>query len=125
MGDPTWFYALSPKAQKAYLKKHPNSKFGTRKPRRTITNSVLKPPGKRPTKAQLKKVNSVAGNWSKTTDKKAAKLFSTMPLKELRKRQSLAEKQMIPAYKGGKTKALKDLQAMHDALTREVLRRTK
>jgi hypothetical protein len=43
---------------------------------------------------------------------------------ELRKRQGLADQQMEMAHKQRKTDALIDLRAMHDALTREVARRT-
>lgn len=65
------------------------------------------------------------GHWNAKVDNKAIKLFKTLPTSQLRKRQNLAEKQMATAYKTNNGKALEDLQKMHNALTREMLRRTK
>ena len=65
------------------------------------------------------------GQWTAKVDKESIALFKTLPTSQIRKRQSLAEKQMATAYKTGNTKALKDLQKMHDALTREMLNRVK
>lgn len=61
--------------------------------------------------------------WTEQTDEKADVFFRTLTMKELRHRQGLATQQMAAAYEQRNETALLDLQAMHDALTREVARR--
>jgi hypothetical protein len=63
-------------------------------------------------------------NWTPEVDAEADQFFRTLTMREIRKRQDLATQQMGMAYEQRKTDALLDCQAMHDALTREVARRS-
>ncbi len=64
-------------------------------------------------------------HWTAETDAKAAMVYRLFSEAKIRKYQSLAEKQMETAYHRNNEDALADLQALHDALSRELLRRTK
>jgi hypothetical protein len=66
----------------------------------------------------------VTRQWTPEVDAEADRFFRTLTIPELRRRQSLADQQMEMAHAQRKTDALLDLRAMHDALTREVARRT-
>lgn len=62
-------------------------------------------------------------NWTPEVDAEADQFFRTLSIAELRKRQDLATQQTRIAFDQRNDNALIDLQAMHDALTREVARR--
>lgn len=54
----------------------------------------------------------------------AAKFYDALPEKEIRRRQSLCAQQIRRAYNEQNTEALASLQAMEQALTETMLRRS-
>ncbi len=69
--------------------------------------------------------------WTESTDREAEIFFRTLTTAEIRHRQELASQQIARAWKNPdhlpeeiRTQALTDLNRMHDALTREMLRRS-
>jgi hypothetical protein len=63
-------------------------------------------------------------HWTEETDRAAAELFKTLSTDEIRLRQGLAASQIRLAWEQKNERALADLRAMEDALTREMFRRT-
>jgi hypothetical protein len=62
--------------------------------------------------------------WTAETDREADELFPTLTTTEIRRRQDLCRQQTALAYEARNEDALLDLQAMADALTREMFGRT-
>lgn len=67
---------------------------------------------------------SESAHWAEETDRQAAELFKTLSTTEIRSRQDLAAQQVRLAWEQKNERALADLRAMQDALTREMFRRT-
>lgn len=63
-------------------------------------------------------------HWTEKTDREADALFRTLSVAEIRRRQDLADQQIRLAYTQRNTDALTDLNAMRDALSREMMRRS-
>lgn len=61
--------------------------------------------------------------WTEETDREAGELYRTFTIAKIRRYQDLAQQQMRMAFGQRNEDALLDLQAMHDALARELLRR--
>jgi hypothetical protein len=62
-------------------------------------------------------------HWTEDTDREADQLYRTFSYVKIRRYQDLAGQQMTRAYAQCNETALADLQAMHDALARELRRR--
>lgn len=63
-------------------------------------------------------------HWTEDTDREAAEFFDGLPVKEIRRRQTLCDLQIGMAYRGNNADAVADLQAMSTALMDSMLRRT-
>ena len=63
-------------------------------------------------------------HWTDETDREADVLFRTFSVAEIRRRQDLADQQITRAFAQRNEDALADLNAMRDALSREMARRT-
>jgi len=64
-------------------------------------------------------------HWTEDTDRAAAILFARLPDEEIRRRQDIANAEIIRAFTQGNEDALADCQAKHGALTRAMLERTR
>lgn len=63
-------------------------------------------------------------HWTAETDREADELYPSFTDAKIRVYQDLARQQIATAFEQGNDDALADLNAMYDALTREMLRRT-
>jgi len=63
-------------------------------------------------------------HWTEQTDTEANELYPTFTEAKIRQYQDLARAQIRMAYDQGNEDAMADLQAMEDALFREMMRRT-
>jgi len=62
-------------------------------------------------------------HWTDETDREADVFFSTLPVKEIRRRQALCSEQIRHAWEQRNEDALADLRHMEDALTRSMAAR--
>jgi hypothetical protein len=62
-------------------------------------------------------------HWTAETDREADELYATFSDAKIRRYQDLARQQMRMAFAQGNEDAYLDLEAMQEALTREMLQR--
>jgi hypothetical protein len=71
----------------------------------------------------MERESSIVNHWTDETDAEAVEFFDTLPIGELRRRQSVCMDQQMRAFDRKDQRALEDLQRMETALLHAVLRR--